>query len=230
MDRQDRARGQINRDRAYGVLGLAITVAALMLAVLFVSLTAAHAEPLQGPARSEQDARFLVQEGQVAPVELQTTSAITLLIATDAAYWPMEYISGTEIVGHDIDLMNAIGAEMSVTIVYTNVGWDDIIDGLVAGEYDALISCMTVTPEREELIDFTLPYVILGDDEEIAIAVQEGDDILRREINEALLKVRADGTLGTIIAAIAADVPQWEPRLPDWPTVYLPLVVAGSGA
>jgi hypothetical protein len=79
-----------------------------------------------------------------------------------------------------------------------------------------------VTPEREEVIDFTIPYLTLGDDEDIAIAVQQGDDVLRSQMNEALGRLRADGTLETIIEAIAADVPEWEPHLPDWSSCSVP--------
>lgn len=161
--------------------------------------------------------------------EPPTASATTLLVATDPTYWPMEYISGTLIVGHDIDLMNAVAAEMSVTVVYTNVAWAVIFPGLIAGEYDAIISTLTVTPAREAVMDFTLPYATFGDDENIAIAVQQGDDTLRRQMNEALRKLRADGTLETIIAAIAADMPQWQAHLPRWPCIFVPLVLRSSG-
>lgn len=156
----------------------------------------------------------------------------TLLVATDATYWPMEYIVDGQIVGHDIDLMDAIAAEMSVTVVYINVPWVDIFDGLIAGEYDAIISSVSVTPEREEVMDFTLPYVSLpslGDLGNIAVAVQQGDDVLRHQMNEALRQLRANGTLETIIAAIAADKPEWDPHLPDWPCVFLPMVLREFG-
>jgi ABC-type amino acid transport substrate-binding protein len=230
MYQQEEAKEAMNRNPVYVGLGLAITLAALILAVLFVSLSTSRAAPLRVPVSIERDPCIFLQAGPVTTAELQSTSMITLLIGTSADFWPMEYISGTQIVGHDIDLMNAVAAEMSVTVVYTNVPWDDIINGLVIGEYDAIISTLTVTPEREEMIDFTLPYVTVEGDSNLAIAVQQGDDTLRYQVNEALRQLRADGTLQTIIAAIAADKPEWQPRLPDWLSyVLLPLVVRSSG-
>jgi ABC-type amino acid transport substrate-binding protein len=219
VHQQEKGEGLMNRNQVYVPLGLAMTLAALMLAMLLGSFSTSHAGSLQAPGTIEPDPRFFVQDGPVTMAELQTTSTTTLIIATSADYWPMEYISGTQIVGHDIDLMNAIGAEISVTIVYTNVAWSGIFDGLIAGDYDAIIATLTVTPEREEVIDFTLPYVTLVGDANIAIAVQQGDDTLRHQINEALRQLRADGTLQSIIAAIAADKPEWQPRLPDWPYI-----------
>ena len=144
----------------------------------------------------------------------------SLLVATNTDYWPMEYISDTQIVGHDIDLMNSIAAEISITVVYTDVPFHSIFSGLIAGEYDAVIAALTVTPEREEMIDFTLPYVVTTDElsheGRLAIAVQQGNDALRYQMNEALCQLRIDGTLEAISAAIADDMPEWHPRVPDW--------------
>ena len=139
----------------------------------------------------------------------QSHLAATLLVATNAEYPPMEYISGTQIVG------------------YTNVAWTGILTGLVNEKYDAAISTLGVGPEREAIVDFTLPYLNVGD-EPIAIAVQQGDDSLRRQMNTALRQLRADGVLDTMVAAVAADKPEWQVRLPDWPYIFLPLVLRGS--
>ncbi len=152
----------------------------------------------------------------------------TLLVATSASYWPMEYISDTHIVGHDIDLMNAIAAAMEVTAVYIDVPWESVLDGLIAGQHDAVISTLSVTPVREAVVDFTLPYVMFRGNDNIAIAVQQGNDVLRHRFNQALRQLRAHGTLEAIVAAIAADVPEWEPQLPHWPRIFLPLVSRAS--
>jgi ABC-type amino acid transport substrate-binding protein len=156
----------------------------------------------------------------------QSPLAATLLVATSADYPPMEYISGTQIVGYDIDLMDALATEMSTTVVYTNVAFTDILTSLVDGKYDAAIATLSVIPEHEAIVDFTLPYLNI-DDEPIAIAVQQGDDSLRRQINTALRQLRADGTLDTLVADITADKPEWQVRLPDWPYIFLPLVLRG---
>jgi hypothetical protein len=190
-------------------MGLAAILAILLL--LEIPADAASAIPLAPRPSTETN-------------QAQTTPTATLLVGTNAEFWPMEYISGTQIVGHDIDLMNAIAAEISVTVVYTNVPWGDLFQGLIAGEYDLIISTVSVIPAREELFDFTLPYVAFGSegggaDDIVAIGVQENDTVHRRQMNEALWQLRNDGTLGTIIANIAADVPEWQPHLPDWPYI-----------
>lgn len=171
-----------------------------------------------------------MQPDVVTTLENQTTSTATLLVATSPDFPPMEYYSGTQIVGHDIDLMNAIAVEMGATVVYTDVAFNDIVDGLVAGQYDAVISSLSISPDREEVIDFTLPYVsFFGGTDNVAVGVQQGDNTLRSEINNALRQLRADGTLQAIIEAIADDEPDWQPDLPEWPVVYLPILVRSSG-
>jgi hypothetical protein len=199
---------QPNTAARTGWLGVALGLASILAIVLLLEIPADAASTAPPPPQPSTET-----------IQAPTTPTTTLLVGTNAEFWPMEYISGTQIVGHDIDLMNAIAAEISVTVVYTNVSWDDLFQGLIAGEYDLIISGVTVTPAREEWFDFTLPYVAFHVDDNIGIGVQQGDTVLRRQMNEALWQLRDDGTLGTIVANIAADVPEWQPHLPDWPYI-----------
>lgn len=194
------------------IAGLWLSVGLAVIIVVALLLGAQHA--------SDALADSLAPQSSSQRVRLATTPKTNLLVATSPDFPPMEYYSGTQIVGHDIDLMNAIADKMSVTVIYTDVAFGEIITGLVTGGYHAAISSLTVVPGREEKIDFTIPYVTLAENESLAIAVQQGDNALRRQINEALWQLRTEGTLGAIVAAIAADVPDWQPRLPDWP--YIP--------
>jgi polar amino acid transport system substrate-binding protein len=87
----------------------------------------------------------------------------TVVVATDATWPPMEFVNeDKEIVGFDIDLMNAIAEEAGFEVEYRNVAWDGIFAGLAAGEYDAIISSVTITEERQEKYDFSDPYINAG--------------------------------------------------------------------
>jgi ABC-type amino acid transport substrate-binding protein len=81
-----------------------------------------------------------------------------ITVASDIAYPPFEFERDGEPVGFDIDLMNEIGKRAGFTPEYQNVGFDGIIGGLANNQYDAVISAMTITPERAERIDFSDPY------------------------------------------------------------------------
>jgi hypothetical protein len=153
-------------------------------------------------------------------VEPKATSIYTIYVATDGDYWPFTYYSGTQIIGHDIDLMDAIAAEINASVVYSNVTWSEIFTGLIAGDYDVIISGVSFTPDREEILDFTLPYMTYDDgSDKIAIAVQQGNHDLRRQFNEALWQLREDGSLQSIISGVASDLPDSNARLPEWPII-----------
>jgi hypothetical protein len=163
------------------------------------------------PASSTQNTKLQIEASEIT----------TIYVATDADYWPFSYISNTQLLGHDIDLMNAIDAEISATVVFTIVPWDGIFLGLISDKYDAIISGVSVTPQREEFIDFTLPY--LGHDEDglIAIALQQGDHYLRSQLNTALWQLHLNGTLETNLSNVASDLPEADLWLPDWLTTTI---------
>ncbi len=86
-----------------------------------------------------------------------------LNVGSDIAYAPFEfYIEGTTTPdGLDIDLAEAIAAELGVDIEFLNIGFDGIIPALDVEDFDVLISAMTITDERSETIDF-VPYITVG--------------------------------------------------------------------
>ncbi len=74
----------------------------------------------------------------------------------DASYPPFENLTpsgGFE--GFDIDLGKAICADLKVKCVFINQGFDGIIPALQARKFDAILSSMTVTPDRAKVIDFS---------------------------------------------------------------------------
>jgi len=86
-----------------------------------------------------------------------------IVIATDATWPPMEMVDeNKEIVGFDIDLMKAAAEAGGFTVEFKNTAWDGIFAGLPAGEYDAVMSSVTITEERKETLDFSVPYINAG--------------------------------------------------------------------
>ena len=86
-----------------------------------------------------------------------------IVIASDATWPPMEMVDeNKEIVGFDIDLMKAAAEKGGFTVEFQNTAWDGIFAGLAAGEYDAVMSSVTITEERKETMDFSVPYINAG--------------------------------------------------------------------
>ncbi|RII30202.1 MAG: basic amino acid ABC transporter substrate-binding protein [Geobacter sp.] len=87
----------------------------------------------------------------------------SIKVATDATWPPMEMVDANKkIVGYDIDFMNAVAKEAGVTVEFKNTAWDGIFAGLDSGQYDAIISSVTITKERQAKYDFTEPYTSIG--------------------------------------------------------------------
>ncbi len=88
----------------------------------------------------------------------------TLIVATDATFPPFEYIDEEtrEIIGFDIDLMDAIAERANLNITYQNVSWDPLLAGMADCQYDMAISAMTITEERARVFSFSDPYINAG--------------------------------------------------------------------
>ncbi len=86
-----------------------------------------------------------------------------IVVATDATWPPMEFVNDQkETVGFDIDLIKEIAKEAGFQVQIKNVNWDGIFGGLTGGQYDAVISSVTITEERKAEMDFSDPYINAG--------------------------------------------------------------------
>ena len=86
-----------------------------------------------------------------------------LVVATDATWPPMEFINeDKELVGFDIDLMNAAAEAGGFEVEFRNTAWDGIFAGLGNKNYDAVISSVTITEDRKKSMDFSVPYINAG--------------------------------------------------------------------
>ena len=85
-------------------------------------------------------------------------------VATSADFPPFEYQDEKtgEFLGFDIDLMMALGKQMGMDVQFINTAWDGLIPGLLTGNYDCIISAMTITEERAKAVNFSDPYFNAG--------------------------------------------------------------------
>ncbi len=210
-------------------------VAILMALALVVSAcapAAAPAAPTTQPPEASEPA-----ETEQEPAEADVPAApLSIVVATDASFPPMEYVDeNKEIVGFDIDLMVAIAERVGLEVEFKNTAWDGIFAGLESGAYDAILSSVTITPERQEVYDFSVPYinagqavVVLADETEIAsdqdlpgkaagaqigttgaLVIQEMDDVTLREYDSIDLAFfdLLNGNLDAVVVdtPVAAD-------------------------
>ncbi len=102
----------------------------------------------------------------------QQTKTDVVTVATDATWPPFEYVEegSKDIVGFDIDLLDAVAEAGGFKVEYINVGFDALLAGMAQGEYDAAISSITITEDRKKQMLFSDPYYNAGQ----VIAVKAG--------------------------------------------------------
>lgn len=83
----------------------------------------------------------------------------TLTVAMELAYPPFETRDKAgEPTGVSVDLIKAFGEYAGYNIQIENMAWDGLIPSLQTGAADIVISSMTITDERSNLVDFSDPY------------------------------------------------------------------------
>jgi len=86
-----------------------------------------------------------------------------LRIGQDAGYMPLY---GTDEkgnrIGFEVDLAKKMAEILGVKLEFVVVNWDGIIPALISGKFDIIFSGMTITPERALKVDFTDPYLTVG--------------------------------------------------------------------
>jgi len=84
-----------------------------------------------------------------------------LLVGTEIGYPPFEQFEddGVTPTGLDIELAKEIASILGLEVEFVNTGFDGILAGLAAGNYDVVMSALTITAERAQEVDFSDPYV-----------------------------------------------------------------------
>lgn len=86
-----------------------------------------------------------------------------IVVAHEASFPPMEFIDDSgQMVGFDIDVIQAVAKAAGLEVEHKNVAWDGIFGALKGGEADVIVSSVTITDERKAQFNFTNPYYTAG--------------------------------------------------------------------
>ena len=81
------------------------------------------------------------------------------VVETNVPFAPFEFYENRQIVGVDVEIVNRVAEKLGKKIQIKNVEFDVIIDNVEAGKIaDAGAAGLTITPAREEKVNFTIPY------------------------------------------------------------------------
>ena len=95
----------------------------------------------------------------VIPVAISCAGMQTVRIGTEGAYPPFGYLNDAgELEGFEIDLGNELCNRAQLKCQWLTNDWETIIPNLQGNEYDGIMAGMSITEDRDELIDFTQPY------------------------------------------------------------------------
>ena len=163
---------------------------AINAALAEVIANGTYAEIYQNWFGTEPPAQFM-------PAEEAGAALGTVVVGTNAEYPPFEFVDEEgNIVGFDVDLMNAIAEVAGFEVEWVNTRWDGIFVALQSGEFDAVISAATITEEREEIVDFSDPYFNAG--QVVAVRIEDADTITGPDDLPGLRVGVQQGTTGDI--------------------------------
>jgi polar amino acid transport system substrate-binding protein len=95
-----------------------------------------------------------------------------MIVAIDPTFAPFEYTDASgKIIGFDPAILELIAKDLGVEIEYQKMAFSGIIPGLIAGSFDFTASALSVTAERSQKIDFTMPM-----SEGVNVVLKRADD------------------------------------------------------
>jgi ABC-type amino acid transport substrate-binding protein len=176
-----------------------MTRSRLWLLVMFIGLLAA-ALVAAGCGDDDED-----EDGgaatTVATEDLGLTEEGTLLVGSDIPFPPFEQGDPPDYEGFDIDVINAVADEMGLEVKMVDVPFDLVLQG-GAGRFDLAIAATTITPARENRVDFSDPYF----ESEQSLLVQAGGDIQSiDDLTSDTVVGAQDGTTGETYADENSD-------------------------
>jgi polar amino acid transport system substrate-binding protein len=125
-----------------------------------------------------------------------------LKIGSDTTYPPMETVDEAtgQIVGFDVDVMNEICKRINCKPEFVTTAWDGIFTALAQGQFDMVVSGVSITAERDKTMDFSDPYLIVSQ----SILVRAADKALTIDNFKGGLKLASQ--TGTTNAQLAEEL------------------------
>ncbi len=147
--------------------------------------TEAAAEDAAADAAEGEAAAGEEEAGAEAAGAVTTKTEGVLTFGTNAEFPPFEFVAGTGVIdqydGIDMAIAKQIAEDNGMTAAIENMEFDSLLVALQNGQIDAAIAAMTVTEERKEAVDFSVPYytatqvMIVKEDSDIAAAADMAD-------------------------------------------------------
>ncbi len=83
-------------------------------------------------------------------------------VGVSPVFPPMVFKQGKALAGVEVDLAQALGEKLGRKVLFVELPWEDQIEALNAGRIDIIMSSMSITRARRYVIDFSRPYLVVG--------------------------------------------------------------------
>jgi polar amino acid transport system substrate-binding protein len=149
------------------------------------------------PAAAQSATQALSGESVLVSIQEEGVLRIGLSLFVP---WSMRDVNG-ELIGFELDVGRQLAEDMGVEVEFVPTSWDGIIPSLLGGNFDVIISGMSVTPSRNLTVNFTDPYAFSG----LAIlanrSMTEGMSLEDYNSPEIVFAGRRGATPAAVIAA-----------------------------
>lgn len=112
----------------------------------------------------------------VSALSLSAQAKDKLLVGVDTAFVPFEFKQNDKYVGFDIDLWDAIAKKMNVDYELRPMDFGGLIPGLQARNLDVAMAGITITPVRQQVVDFSEGYY----DADLLMAIKSSDNSITK--------------------------------------------------
>ena len=190
-------------------------VAALCAAMMVLGLSACGAGNAGGQSAGQSSGEDKPAASTIDVSGAKLMSDGVLSVGCEVGYPPFEDFAedGTTPIGYDIDIITAVAEKLGLKANIINTAWDGIFAG-IGVNYDVTCSAVTITPERQETMIFSTPYinnyqavVLLADDDRKVESFNDLDGLsiaLQKETTSDILMSDYKST-GTIDVQIVAN-------------------------
>lgn len=134
-------------------------------------------------------------------VDSELIQSGTLTVGSDIPFPPFEFGRAPDYKGFDIDIVREIAKDMDLKLNVQDTGFDTIFTDVAQGKFDMVASAATITPERQQTVNFSDPYY----EAEQALLVPPDSDISTVEDLSGKIVGAQDGTTGEAYANDETD-------------------------
>jgi len=177
---------------------MSMTRRKIMANMLGLAFAAVTSTVMTLPAMAQSTTQTLSSESVIETIKKDGVIRIGLSIFTP---WSMRDLNG-ELIGFELDVGRKLAEDMGVDVEFVPTAWDGIIPQLVSGNFDVIISGMSITAQRNLTVNFSDPYAFSGLTVMSNTSMTDGFSLEDYNSADVTFAARRGATPATVIAQL----------------------------